>query len=170
MLGFSPVLLHAFSSMLGFAPNLISCISFYNIFLCLFHRRSDLEHAAGMSFSQAQGLDNKNYSTWLSWLAWLAGSGAGRRKTTRCWLMWRPEARKILHYLPRFFGSFIPNLGIWIQGSGGCETRVIDAYFSFFWKIKTRRLKTDLTLSLILWFNLRLGGYFIWSASSSRTI
>ena len=33
---------------------------------------------------------------------------------------------------------------------GGCETRVIDAYFSNFWKIKTRRLKTDLTLSLIL--------------------
>ena len=59
MLGFSPVLLQAFSAMLGFAPNLISCISFYNIFLCLFHRRSDLEHAAGMSCSQARGLDTK---------------------------------------------------------------------------------------------------------------
>ena len=47
MLGFSPVLLQAFSTMLGFTPNLISCISFYNIFLCLFHRRLDLEHAAG---------------------------------------------------------------------------------------------------------------------------
>ena len=31
-------------------------------------------------------------------------------------------------------------------------------------------LNTDLTLSLILWFNLRLGGYSIWSASTSRTI
>ena len=27
-----------------------------------------------------------------------------------------------------------------------------------------------MTLSLILQFNLRLGGYFIWSASTSRTI
>src|SRR6185436_5227963 len=33
---------------------------------------------------------------------------------------------------------------------GGCGTCVIDAYFSKFWKIKTRRLKTDLTFSLIL--------------------
>ena len=33
-----------------------------------------------------------------------------------------------------------------------------------------RRLKTNLTLSLILRFNLRLGGYFIWSTSTSRTI
>ena len=31
-------------------------------------------------------------------------------------------------------------------------------------------LETDLTLSLILRFNLRLGGYSIWSASTSRTI
>ena len=100
MLGFSPVLLQAFFAMLGFAPNLISCISFYNIFLCLFHRRSDLEHAAGMSCSQARGLDNKNYLTWLLWLACLAGSRAGCRKTTRCWLMWRLETRKILHRLP----------------------------------------------------------------------
>ena len=84
MLGFSPVLLQAFSAMQGFTPNLISCISFYNIFLCLFHRRSDLERAAGTSCSQARGLDTKNYSMWLPWLAWLAGSGAGRRKTTRC--------------------------------------------------------------------------------------
>ena len=84
MLGFSPVLLQAFSAMQGFTPNLISCISFYNIFLCLFHRRSDLERAAGTSCSQARGLDTKNYSMWLPWLAWLAGSGAGRCKTTRC--------------------------------------------------------------------------------------
>jgi hypothetical protein len=30
---------------------------------------------------------------------------------------------------------------------------------------KERRFKTNLTLSLILRFNLRLGGYSIWSAS-----
>jgi len=68
------------------------------------------------------------------------------------------------------FGSFIPNLGIWIQGSGAAGHVSSTVYFSKFWKIKTRRLKTDLTLSLILRFNLRLGGYSIWSASSSRTI
>ena len=59
MLGFSPILLQAFSAMQGFTPNLISCISFYNIFLCLFRRRSDLERAAGTSCSQARGLDTK---------------------------------------------------------------------------------------------------------------
>ena len=57
------------------------------------------------------------------------------------------------------FGSFIPNLGIWIQGSGAAGHVSSTAYFSKFWKIKTRRLKTDLTLSLILRFNLRLEGY-----------
>ena len=41
-------------------------------------------------------------------------------------------------------------------------------YFSDFWKIKEE--KTEVTLSLILRFNLRLGGYSIWSASTSRTI
>ena len=34
--------------------------------------------------------------------------------------------------------------------------------FQFFWKIKKK--KTEVTLSLILRFNLRLGGYSIWSA------
>jgi hypothetical protein len=41
-----------------------------------------------------------------------------------------------------------------------------------FWKYskdKKKRLKTSLTLSLILWFNLRLGGYSIWSAIIHRT-
>ena len=68
------------------------------------------------------------------------------------------------------FGFFIPNLGIWIQGSGAAGHVSSTVYFSKFWKIKTKRLKTDLTLSLIMRFNLRLGGYSIWSASTSRTI
>ena len=68
------------------------------------------------------------------------------------------------------FGSFIPNLGICIQGSEAAGHVSLTAYFSNFWKIKTRRLKTDLTLSLILRFSLRLGCYSIWSASSSCTI
>ena len=46
--------------------------------------------------------------------------------------------------------------------------------FSFFifqknWKIKKKK-KTEVTLILILRFNLRLRGYSIWSASTSRTI
>ena len=40
--------------------------------------------------------------------------------------------------------------------------------FQIFWKIKKK--KTEVTLILILRFNLRLGGYSIWSASTSRTI
>ena len=40
--------------------------------------------------------------------------------------------------------------------------------FQFFWKIKKK--KTEVTLSLILRFNLRLGGYSIWSASTLHTI
>ena len=68
------------------------------------------------------------------------------------------------------FGSLIPNLGIWIQGSGAAGYVSSIAYFSNFLKIQARRLKTEVTLSLILRFNLRLGGYSIWSASTSRTI
>ena len=33
-----------------------------------------------------------------------------------------------------------------------------------------KKKKTEVTLSLILRFNLRLGGYSIWSASTSHTI
>ena len=43
-----------------------------------------------------------------------------------------------------------------------------DLFFKFFGKYEKK--KTEVTLSLILQFNLRLGGYSIWSASTSRTI
>jgi hypothetical protein len=43
----------------------------------------------------------------------------------------------------------------------GCRTHVINGLFFKFWKIKIRRFKTNLTLSLILQFHLRLGGYSI---------
>ena len=58
-------------------------------------------------------------------------------------------------------------LGFKALGAAGYVSST--AYFSNSWKIKTRRLKTDLTLSLILRFNLRLGGYSIWSASFIAT-
>jgi hypothetical protein len=47
----------------------------------------------------------------------------------------------------------------------GCGTRVIDALFFKFWKIKTIRFETNLTHILILRFNLRLVGYSIWSTT-----
>jgi hypothetical protein len=43
-------------------------------------------------------------------------------------------------------------------------------YFSKIFDYKKRRFKTNLTLILILQFNLRLGGYSIWSAISSHPI
>ena len=51
---------------------------------------------------------------------------------------------------------------------GGCGIYVSEIYFSNF--LKNKKKKTEVTLSLILRFNLRLGGYSIWSASTSRTI
>ena len=41
--------------------------------------------------------------------------------------------------------------------------------FQIFWKIRKKK-KTKVTLSLIRRFNLRLGGYSIWGASTLRTI
>jgi len=52
---------------------------------------------------------------------------------------------------------------------GGCGICVSEIYFSNFMENKEGK-KTEVTLSLILRFNLRLGGYSIWSASPSRTI
>ena len=51
---------------------------------------------------------------------------------------------------------------------GGCGIYVSEIYFSIF--LENKEEKTEVTLSLILRFNLRLGGYSIWSASTSRTI
>ena len=52
---------------------------------------------------------------------------------------------------------------------GGCGICVSEIYFSNFMENKEGK-KIEVTLSLILRFNLRLGGYSIWSASPSRTI
>ena len=151
-------------------PNLISCISFYNIFLCLFHRRSDLEHAAGMFCSQARGLDTK--TTQRGFFHGLPGSQARGLDAAKLLDADSCEDRRQEKFYTACHDFWILYSKSWNLDSrlGGCGTRVIDAYFSNFWKIKTRRLKTDLTLGLILRFNLRLGGYSIWSASSSRNI
>ena len=52
---------------------------------------------------------------------------------------------------------------------GGCGICVSEIYFSNFLEYKEGK-KTEVTLSLILRFNLRLGGYSIWSVSTSHTI
>jgi hypothetical protein len=64
--------------------------------------------------------------------------------------------------MPQPFGSSFPNLEIWIQGSRVVGHVSSMAYFSNFWKIRTRRFKTNLTLNLILRVSLRLRGYSIW--------
>ena len=52
---------------------------------------------------------------------------------------------------------------------GGCGICASEIYFSIFLENNEGK-KTEVTLSLILRFNLRLGGYSIWSASTSCTI
>jgi hypothetical protein len=65
--------------------------------------------------------------------------------------------------MPRPFGFFfqIKDLD---SRLGGCGIRVIDGLFLNSLEDKERTFKTNLTLSLILRFNLRLGVYSIWSA------
>jgi hypothetical protein len=44
----------------------------------------------------------------------------------------------------------------------GCRIHIINGlFFKFIWKMKIKRFNTNLTLSLILRFNLRLSGYSI---------
>jgi hypothetical protein len=73
-----------------------------------------------------------------------------------------------------YFFSTIYAMTLWILFSKpwdldsrlwGCGTRVIDGLFFKFLEDKSRRFKNNLTLTLILWFNLRLGGYSICSVS-----
>ena len=52
---------------------------------------------------------------------------------------------------------------------GSCGICALEIYFSIFLK-NNKGKKTEVTLSLILRVNLRLGGYSIWSASTLRTI
>ena len=83
MLGFSPVLLHAFSTMLGYSQLDIMYIILQYIFMFVSQEIGPGACCWHVLLS-GSGAGHQNYSTWLPWLAWLAGSGAGRRKTTRC--------------------------------------------------------------------------------------
>jgi hypothetical protein len=69
--------------------------------------------------------------------------------------------------MPRFFGFFIKNRVDLDSRLGDCrDTCHQRLIFQIFLEDKGRRLKTKLTLSLILQVNLRVGGYSLWSASS----
>jgi hypothetical protein len=70
-----------------------------------------------------------------------------------------------IYRMPRFFGSFIPNLGNLDSRLGAAGHVSSATYFSNLLEDKDKRFKANLTLGLILRFNLRLGGYSIWSAS-----
>ena len=66
--------------------------------------------------------------------------------------------------MPRF-GNLNPKSRDFKSRLGDCKISIINS--EFFSKTNP---KTKMTLSLILQFNLRLGGYSIWSVSTSRTI
>ena len=107
---------------------MISCISFYNIFLCLFHRRSDLGHVAGMSYSQARGLDTK---TTRGGFHCLPGSQARGLDATKLLDVdscedWRQEK-----FYTMCHDFWILNSKSWNLDSRlvGCGTRVIDGLF-----------------------------------------
>ena len=80
-------------------------------------------------------------------------------------------------FLPKEVFSFCHEISLILKSKwrdlnsrlGGCGIYVSEIYFSNFLENKEEE-KTEVTLSLILRFNIRLGGYSIWSASSSRTI
>ena len=66
--------------------------------------------------------------------------------------------------MPRF-GILNPKSRDFKSRLGGYETCVINSKL-----FSKTDLKTEMTLSLIHRFNLRLGGYSIWSATTSCTI
>jgi hypothetical protein len=83
--------------------------------------------------------------------------------------------RKIAKDLTRPFQTLNPKSWDLNSRLGGCGISVINGNFfqkddlNFKWKFEKFQ-KTELTLRLICQFTLRLGGYSIWSASTSRTI
>ena len=80
MLRFSPILLQAFSTMLGYSQLDIMYIILQHIFIS---QEIGLGACCWYVLLSGSGAGHQNYSTWLPWLAWLAGSGAGHHKTTR---------------------------------------------------------------------------------------
>ena len=109
-------------------PNLISCISFYNILLYLFHRQSDLEHTIGMSCSQARGLDTKTTRRGFHGLPGSQARGLDAAKLLDADSSedWRQEK-----FYTAYHDFWILYSKSWNLDSvlGGCRTRVIDGLF-----------------------------------------
>jgi hypothetical protein len=76
--------------------------------------------------------------------------------------IWLPATKIACH---DFLDPLFQNLWIWIQGSGAAGHVSSATYFSNLLEDKDKRLKIELTLNMTLRFNLRLGGYSIWSAN-----
>jgi hypothetical protein len=71
--------------------------------------------------------------------------------------------------MPRFLDPFSEPKGFGYKARGLQDTCHRLFIFRIYSKSKQGRFKTNVTLSLILRFNLRLGGYSIWSAIFHRT-
>jgi hypothetical protein len=71
--------------------------------------------------------------------------------------------------MPRFLDPFSEPKDFGFKARGLQDTCHQLFIFRMYLKDKKRRFKTNLTLNLILRFNLRLGGYSIWSAIFHRT-
>ena len=77
-----------------------------------------------------------------------------------------PSLRSLIPNISSGATRSIKDFDLRLEGCGICASEI---YFSNFLENNEGK-KTEITLSLILRFNLRLEGYSIWSASISRTI
>jgi hypothetical protein len=78
----------------------------------------------------------------------------------------KTEGEKILQCIPRSFGSF---LQIWNLDSRLGYVSSSICFSNLFGRQRKEDSNSRWTLSLILWFNLRLRGYYIWRAIFHRT-
>ena len=76
-----------------------------------------------------------------------------------------PQLKSLIPNISSGATRSIRDFDLRLGGHGICASEI---YFSIF--LENKEEKTEVTLSLILRFNLRLGGYSIWRASTSRTI
>jgi len=141
MLGFFPPIFFMHFTMLGFAPDSISCISFITYFyVCLAGDRTWSIPRCFRQHVQLSSLGAGNQK--------LLDVASTVRLARKLW-GWTPQNYSMLFHMKTrgeknstpcatTFGSLIPNLGIWIQGSGAAGHVSSMTYFSNFWKIKTR--------------------------------
>jgi len=139
MLGFSLVLLQAFSAMQGFTPNLISCISFYNIYLFYFTGDRTWNMLLARPALRLGGWTPKVLD--VASMACLARRLGGWTLQNYSMLTHvKTGGKKNSSLRATTFGSFIPNLGIWIQGSGTAGHLTSTLIFKF---LEDKHKKTE---------------------------